>query len=149
MISFSTALKNYLLGTGSLKAAMDGGVIRIFGGPVPASPDDAAASAVLLGVVTKDGDGVTGLTFAAPADGTMEKTSDESWSANNTSAGTASFYRFCTQADDGTGADDGVSTYRIQGTIGTNPSYDMNVPSAEMLANGQFGPVTTYNLLID
>lgn len=93
-----------------------GDFIRVFSGTVPASPSDALGSATLLGIFTKDDDGVTGLTMAATAvNGVLQKNSAEVWLSTLVGTGTASFYRMSAAGDTG-----GASTTepRVQGTVG-------------------------------
>jgi len=112
----STGFRNYILATGSAKAALDGKVIKIYGGTVPASADDAIGSATLLSTITLNNDGATGLTMATtPTSGQLTKNTSEVWSGDIVASGNASFFRMETLADAG-----GTSTtaVRIQGTIG-------------------------------
>lgn len=152
MISLNTALKNWILGgssSGSLAGAMNGGKIYIFGGTVPASADVAATGAALLATLTNNGDGSTGLTFASPANGVLPKNGVEVWecAAANTTSGTATFYRFCGPADTATTAA-GTPALCIQGTIGTNSSFDMTVASVGLNGSTQFGPVTVFEIAL-
>jgi hypothetical protein len=55
----STGLRNYLANVGSLKAALNDGIINIYSGSAPASADDPPTGVLLL-KLTKDGAAVTG-----------------------------------------------------------------------------------------
>ncbi|MDD5084214.1 MAG: hypothetical protein PHT88_04805 [Candidatus Moranbacteria bacterium] len=113
MLKASTALRNAMLVTGSLKARMDGGFLKLYSGAVPSDADAALGSAVLLCLITKDGDGTTGLTFATTATGgAVTKTVAEVWAGANVATGTVSFWRFVKTGDTG-----GASTTeeRVQG----------------------------------
>ena len=97
----STALRNYMLLTGSLKGALDGGFIKIYSGTVPADADQSLGSAVLLCTITKNGDGTTGLTLnTSVANGAITKFA-ETWSGTNVATGTATFWRFVKTGDAG------------------------------------------------
>lgn len=78
----STGLRNHLLATGSLKDGLDGGVIRLYSGTVPASADDSIGAAVLLCTVSLASAG-TGITLAASASaGVITKNSEKSGPAS-------------------------------------------------------------------
>lgn len=128
-ILYSTGLSAHLAVTGSKKAALDGGRLRYFSGPVPASADDAIdASSVLLAEFTVGGDGATGLTFeAAATDGVLTKTAAEAWQAAAVATGTATFLRFCDSTDAGTATS--TTAKRIQATIGTTAAADAQLNS--------------------
>lgn len=145
----STALKNALLATGSVRAQLNGGFLYIFAGPVPATADDAldmvSTHTQLVKLSANDpavADGATGLTFeATPSGGTMPKTSAQLWQAiiDNSGASvaatnTATFFRFCAPGDNGRAAG-GASTYRIQGTVGT-AGANLLVGSTSLTDNG-------------
>jgi len=55
MLRFSTGLRNYLQGFGSLQEAMWGGVLKIYTGSQPASPDSAIAGTLLSTVTLASG----------------------------------------------------------------------------------------------
>lgn len=116
MPKLSTGLRNHLLATGSIKAALDGGVIRIYSGTEPATADAAIGSAQLLVTISKDGTGA-GLTLATSAtNGIITKNTTEVWRGSVSATGTASFFRFSAISDTG-----GASSTekRLQGTVGT------------------------------
>jgi len=117
----STGLRNYMLITGSLKAALDLGFVRIYAGAVPADADAAIADEAgqRLCTITKDGDGTTGLTIASTASsGTVTK-ANEVWQGTNSATGTATFWRFYKTGDTG-GAS--TSLVRLQGLAATSGS---------------------------
>ena len=95
MLKTSTGLRNHMLAIGSAKAALDGGFIRVYGGPEPASADAAIDPLIHKLLVTIYSDGTaTGLTLAATAaDGFIEKSSTEVWSGTVAETGTASSTR--------------------------------------------------------
>lgn len=112
----STGMRNHMLVTGSVKSALDGGVIRIYEGTEPSGADDAIGSATLLVTISVDGGG-TGLTIDGTASGGIaQKSSSQTWEGTCVAGGTASWFRFSGTADAG-----GASTTekRLQGTVGT------------------------------
>jgi len=112
----STGLRNYLLATGSFKGAMDGKIIKMFGGTIPDSADAAIGGATLLATITLNNDGTTGLTLAASAaSGQITKNSSEVWEGLIVATGTATFFRMQTAADDNALS---TTAVRVQGTIG-------------------------------
>lgn len=111
----STGLRNSILVTGSLKAALANGFIKIYSGTPPADADAAVTGTMLCTI--GDGDSVTGLNLGATATaGVVEKDAGESWQGTCAATGTATYYRHVGASD--TGA---LSTTepRIQGTVGT------------------------------
>lgn len=124
----STGLRNYMLATGSFKAAMDGKVIKVYAGTAPASADDAVGAATLLCTISVDGTG-TGVTFeAVPASGTISKDTGEVWTGDVVANGTASFFRMLTTADDNSYS---TSAVRMQGTVGL-VGADLNFSSVSL-----------------
>lgn len=112
MLKYSLGLRNALMVTDSLRNLLDGCVIRIYSGAVPASPNDSIGAATLL--VEIDAAGVGGTWEAVATDGTLTKSTSETWSGVNVDTGTASFFRLCLPAD----MDDADSdAYRVQGTV--------------------------------
>lgn len=126
-IKVSTGLRNAMLDTGSLKATMALGFIRIYSGAVPADAD-AAVTGTILCIVSNNSTG-TGVNMAvAAAAGVLEKLGSEVWSGVNSATATATYYRHVAVGDDGTSS---VSQARIQGTIGT-AGADMNLSSTAL-----------------
>lgn len=119
-------LANNTMVTGSMRSALNGGFLYLYSGPVPATADAAIdGSGDMLMKLTESDDGSTGLTFQASAtNGVLRKTTAEVWKGTCTTAGTATFFRFCTSTDDGTGASSGTQP-RVQGTVGTDMTYGM------------------------
>lgn len=126
----STASANGILNGTGIKEQLDGGFLFFFAGPVPASADDALDmdnDHTEIAKFTESADGTTGLTFDAPTDGALAKAAAESWQSNAAFDGaedgesslTATFFRFCAAGDDGRGAANTSTGYRVQGTIGS------------------------------
>ena len=129
-IKTSTGLRNGMLGTGSLKARLDGKVLKIYAGTAPATADSALGGATLLCTVSSNATG-TGLTFdATPINGVLFKDPTQIWRGVNAASGTASFYRLQDIADD-----DSASTVneRVQGGVGV-AGADLNLSSVSLTA---------------
>lgn len=117
----STGFRNAMLSAGAIPA-LNGKVIKLYSGTVPASADEAlSANAVLLATISVS-DGGTGLTFATPAGGQVTKNTSEVWSGTVVANGVASFFRMEDPADSGAASNTAI---RIQGTIGLDGA-DMN-----------------------
>lgn len=129
MLKISTAVRQQLAVSGSLRDILNNGLIRIYSGPVPASADAALGSAVLLCEISAGGDG-TPLTFEETApNGTLSKSASEVWTGTTLQTGTPSFFRYVLATDTG-----GASTTepRIQGSVGGVGS-DMVITSLPMI----------------
>lgn len=142
MLTLTTALKNAWLATSPLKTLIDSGFIYLYSGPVPDSAEAALdPSCVKLCKVDAAAGAGTGVTWdGAPANGVLQKTAGETWSGTNLATGTATFYRYCVGADDGSAAY--AAQYRIQGTVGTDASFDMDVGSTALVS----GQLTTLDV---
>lgn len=122
-----------------VKAALDGGAVYYFAGPVPA---DAGAALDTANDHTQLVE-MSGLTFDAPVGNALPKNDSEEWSGLVEFVGaedgettlTPTFFRFCPSGDDGTTAAD---TPRLQGTIGgPSSSADIKLTDGTTLtANG-------------
>jgi len=111
----STGLRNHLMAGDDLAAGLNGGVVRMYSGAVPATADAAIGSAVLMSTVSVNGTG-TGLTFDPTAtNGIIAKATDEVWLGTLVAGGTYSFYRFSSIADAG---GESTTEKRVQGIIG-------------------------------
>ena len=132
MTKFGVLLANALLGTNSLETLLSGSHIRIFSGPVPAAADVAIdGSCVLLDTIDVAG---TGVTWAGTiANGVLSKTASETWAGVCAATGVASFFRVCVGSDAGTGAA-ASGNYRVQGTVGTDITADMQLASVNFVS---------------
>ncbi|MGA0610105.1 hypothetical protein [Caldimonas sp. KR1-144] len=140
----STGLRNAMLASGSLKSLLDNGVLRIYGGSVPSTADEAIGGATLLCEITEDGLG-GGLDFAAAAvGGVLAKLAGQVWAGTPVATGTATFFRFVQTGD--TGA---VSTTapRLQGTCGT-AGADLNMTSTALVSGTPLPPVDFFNVAL-
>ena len=78
-VKSSTGFRNHVLAVGSVKDALDGSKLKLYGGAVPADAD-AAAGGTLLATITVNNSG-TPVTFAATAEsGVLAKNDTEIWS---------------------------------------------------------------------
>jgi hypothetical protein len=94
-IRLSTGMRNVCMGDGTNKGV--GGVlalgfISIYQGTQPASPDTGATGTV-LGLVTLNGDGSTGLSWEVAAAGVLSKDTDEVWQFTGLANGVAGWFR--------------------------------------------------------
>lgn len=111
----STGLRDYMLDTGSFRAAVAGFVFKLYGGSIPESADASIGSAVLLCTISVDGTG-TGVTMELDAvSGVITKNTSEVWTGDVTTSGTATFFRMESPADDGSAS---TTARRLQGTVG-------------------------------
>lgn len=141
-IRLSTGLRNKMLdgGTGGgIKEALASGFIAILTGSQPASAD-AAATGTLLGTVTVNGDGVTGLTFDAAVAGVISKAAAEAWKFTGLAAGIAGWYRFYEAGDTITSIS--TSAARIDGAIGSSGA-DLNLSNLS-IGVGQVNTCDTF-----
>lgn len=139
MIKQSTGMRIALAITGSLKGTLDGGLIRVYSGAVPASADAALGAATLLCEVSVGGDG-TPVTFEPTAPlGVLKKSVSENWTGNNVDDGSPTFFRYVIDGDVG---DASSSAVRFQGSAGALGSdmYISTLPlvSAQPLSFAQF-----------
>jgi hypothetical protein len=128
----STGLCQYMMQTGSFKAAFTNMELRIYGGTVPATADAAPASPTPICVVKNGGSYAT---FGTATAGVVTINLTETWTGTNASSATATFYRLVSNAD---ANDSSATSPRVQGTIGTTGGFDMNVGSAALVNAATF-----------
>ncbi len=141
-LKFSTGLREAILVTGSVKARLDGKVLKLFSGAVPGTADAALGAASLLCTITDDAT-VSPLTFSAtPVNAVLFKDPGEVWRGVNSASGNASFYRLEDAADTG-----GASTTaeRVQGTVSAGGGGDLNLSSIA-LVNGASQSIDFYSI---
>src|SRR5579872_3672121 len=117
MMQISTGLANYILGTGSVAAAFNLGVIKIYGGTPPDGPDDDVTQnggGTVLGTYNNGGTGIT-WDAGGVSGGVLSKTGGETWGGNNSATGTATFFRILPATHTDTAS---TTERRIQGTCG-------------------------------
>jgi len=112
----STGLRDHLLVTGSLKAGVDGGVVRIYSGTVPATADAALSGNTLLVTISLDDTGAGIHLDDVATSGIAVKDPTETWEGTCVASGVATFYRFSGLADAGALS---TTEKRVQGTVGT------------------------------
>lgn len=115
MIKVSTGYRQSVAVTGSIRAALNNGLIRIYSGPVPASPDAALGSAVLMNEISAGGTGTPVTLEPTAPGGVISKSAAENWTGNNLVGGTPTFFRYVLAGDAG---DASTSAVRLQGTAG-------------------------------
>lgn len=145
----STGLRQTLLGTNNFKTAFNLGFLLLYSGTVPADADSALSGNTLLAQITKDGDGVTGLTFATPSGATITKTSAEVWRDTSVVGGTVSFYRLITAAEwtaESSGGPASTTYERVQGTCGTSGA-DLNFTSI-VLTGGAAQDISAFSVTL-
>lgn len=114
-VRLSTGLRNFLCAEGSLRDALQGKVLKLYSGPVPATANSAIpGDSVLLCVISTGGSGA-GLNWEGdPQSGALAKSASDSWEGLALEDGTATYYRLCTDADDGESSSVAV---RLQGSV--------------------------------
>lgn len=140
--SFSTGLRNALLGTSDFKTLMNDGVLAIYSGTKPANADAVEAGSLLM-LYTLDAGAFTpgvatnGLSFDVVANGVISKTALENWSGVGLAAAgtgtTATWFRFYDN-DYVTGAS--TTAIRFDGSIGTSSSYELRMSNTTIVENG-------------
>lgn len=121
-LSTSRALFKAMLDTAPFNVAMDGCVLKVYGGTVPAnaSPSLPAAeaalgSATLLCTFTDNG-GAGYLSWESAAeDNVISKSASQVWKGTVAATGTATFFRIVLPDDDGTAS---TTALRMQGAVG-------------------------------
>lgn len=120
-IRASTGLKNAMLGTVGLQAAMLDGVIRVYSGSQPASADAAVTGTLLMEITLNGGSfshgsPTNGLEWDTPVGGTISKPVADTWQGAGISAGVAGWARFCANPlDDGSSS---TTLARIDMSVG-------------------------------
>jgi hypothetical protein len=123
---------------GSLKDIFKDGVLKIYNGTQPTSPDNSIGGATALVTITVSngafvpGAVTNGLEFGAPALGVIAKNT-EVWSGVVAASGTASWYRFYANTADAGAADTTYIYPRIDGAVGTS-GRELNVTSVYLTA---------------
>ena len=113
-LKFSTGARTALCGTRGIKEIFEGGVLDVYSGGQPSSPDYAETGIKLLRVTVNSG--TAGVTFGTAADGTLPKSADV-WSGVIAAAGVAGYFRLY-----GTGGTAGssASEVRMDGNAGVS-----------------------------
>lgn len=131
-IRFSDGLKDAILGSTGLKGSLDGGLIYIYTGAQPASPNQGATG-TLLGTVSVDAGSsfpADTINFDAPSAGVLAKAAAENWQFNGVAEGTAGWFRFvATHTDDGSATNSSLE--RMDGSI-ARTGGDMNLSNTSV-----------------
>ena len=126
-MKFSTALETYMLETGSFNAATSGFAISMFDGTPPTLASDAITGNLVI-MFTVGNDGVTGMTWDAVSGGYISRLMSETVTGTCVLSATPTHYRLHLVGESATTAD--TALRRIQGTCGTNMSYDAVIAGA-------------------
>lgn len=130
MVKSSTGLRAHLAVTGSIKSALDGGLIKFYGGTEPETADEAITGP-LLWTVSLGGAG-TGLAFDSSAvNGSAVKPSAASW-AGATTAGTPTHWRFVASGDTGALS---ATEKRVQGNCGNFAGADIYLSNPTLVTD--------------
>jgi hypothetical protein len=131
-IRLSTGMRNAILmggAGGGVKDALAGGFVYIFTGAQPVG-SDTGAPGVMLGKVTLDGDGSTGLNLGTAANGVIDKDPTEAWRFEGLADGSAGWWRYSVAGDTPTG--NSATAKRIDGSIGT-AGADANIANTNVV----------------
>lgn len=142
----------------ALKTALANGVIYLYSGSQPATPE-AAPTGTLIGAISQNGGtwaagtATYGLEFGTAAAASLSKASGETWTFTCTTAGTVGWGRFIANTTAGsgslsaadTGATDGAETFpRIDFSVGIT-SGDMTMGKVTY-ALGETGAVSSFTI---
>jgi len=134
---------------GSLKDIFQNGVLNVYSGAQPATPNAAVAGTLLVKLTVSSGAFVagaeaSGLEFGDPALGVIAKCADEVWSGLGLVAGTASWFRLVANAEDLGAADTGYIYPRIDGTVGVSGA-DATISNTQIVVDAPY-TVDTFQL---
>ena len=125
---------------GSLKDVFRDGVLRVYSGSQPSSPDSATNGTLLVTVTVSSGAFVAGafdngLEFGTAASGAISKSASETWQGLGLAAGTAGWFRLSANPTDAGGAD--TTLPRIDGNVGTSGA-DLNMSSTSIVVGSTY-----------
>jgi hypothetical protein len=134
---------------GSIKDVFKDGVLRIYSGAQPASPDAAISGTLLLEVSESSGAFVAGafdngLELGDAALGIIAKAAGETWQDAGLAAGTAGYFRLVANATDNGGADTALP--RVDGSVGTSGA-DLNMSSTSISVGSTY-TIDTFQLTL-
>lgn len=124
--------------------ATSGWCFKIYSGAIPAHPEDSIGAAVLLCVVTNDGQPGVGLTWESSADGAIAKETTETWKGTILANGSKDFVLWCPLAYDGS---ENTTDAILQFDAGSTPDYDILVGSTTAVI-GQTQEINYYTIAI-
>lgn len=142
-MKLSTGLRDSLMGTLSMKELLDGSVIRVYQGTVPATADAALPGDAVLLVEIKTDLGAELTMDATIVDGTISKNAAETWEAAVGTSGTAAYFRMVKPADTGTLS---TTAVRVQGVAGVG-AEDMQLATAA-LVSAQTQRISFFNITL-
>lgn len=129
-IQLSSGLRDHMLITGSFKSGLDGGVLKIYAGAIPATADADSSGLTVLCTISNNATG-TGITFAnAVVSGILGKNTGEVWRGQIVADGVATFFRFMAIGDTGALS---TTNKRVQGTVGV-AGADLNFSSVNFVS---------------
>lgn len=134
---------------GSLKDVFKDGILKIYSGSQPSSPDVAASGSLLCSITLSAGAHVAGafgngLEFGTAASGAISKAAGATWSGVAAASGTAGYFRLCANATDAGGAS--TTLPRVDGSIGTSGA-DLNM-SSTTITSGQTYTIDTFTITL-
>jgi hypothetical protein len=142
-IQLSSGLRDHLLITGSFKSGLDGGVLRIYSGAMPANANADSSASTVLCTISLNATG-TGLTWGSTVTaGILAKNTSEIWRGQITATGTATFFRFLAIGDTGATS---TTDKRIQGAVGV-AGADLNFSSVNFVS-GNFKVIGSLNVTV-
>jgi len=142
-IQISSGLRDHLLISGSFKSGLDGGVLKIFSGAIPATADADSSGLTVLCTISLDATG-TGITWGSTVTaGILSKNTAEIWRGLIGTTGTATFFRFLAIADTGALS---TTAKRVQGTVGL-AGADLNFSNVN-LVSGNYRVIGSLNLTL-
>lgn len=148
-LRLTDGLRNHILQTSSVEAALTLGFLMIYSGSQPASANDAATG-VRLATIAVSG-GAVGLTFdAIVTAGTLPKAAAEVWNGTAGATGTAGWFRFHELDTDKStteaSADAGGSAVKaLDGSIAVSGA-DLNMSNVSVVS-GATQTVTDFNIV--
>lgn len=141
-IKASTGLRNGVMALASFRSLINLGSIKLYGGAVPFSADDAESTTLLCTITNAST--ATGLSLAsAAANGELPKTVGEVWSGVCSASGVATHYRFIAPGDTGGSS---ISQPRIQGSVAA-VGADLVITNPT-LANGATQTIDYYTIAL-
>lgn len=144
-LRLSTGMRNKLLeGTQGFKQLFDDGVMDIYSGTIPSTPDAPETGTLLVRITVgsatcgADGTGIgpageNGLNFGTASNGSITK-SAETWSGVGTASGEAGYFRFYdTNIEQGTSGTYATTSVRMDGVCAVSGG-DLNMADLTITA---------------
>jgi len=101
-----------------------GWCFKIYNGAVPLHSEDSIGAAVLLVIITNNGQPGVGLTWETSSDGNISKLTTETWKGVCIAGGNKDFARWCPLAYDGSA---NVTDNLLQFSVSDTPDSDILV----------------------